>query len=78
MYSEYRIEVSLTPHPWDNKEKPFFWMIAGYSIKSEHWGNTGCCGWAENPDAAIIEALIASANLEPVVRDETLDTSDSE
>lgn len=46
---EYKIEVIMTPHPWDNHKKPYFWMIGSYCGNS--WCNNGA-GWAETPEEA--------------------------
>lgn len=51
---EHKIEVTLTPHPWDNKEKPYFWSILEWG-KEGGWYNIGC-GWSESPLAAYAAA----------------------
>lgn len=35
----------MTPHLWDNKEEPYFWVIF------EGDANAGC-GWSKSPDEA--------------------------
>ena len=50
MEYEYRIEVCMTPHPWDNKHKPYYWIIFEGNC------NAGF-GWCETPDKAWEEAL---------------------
>jgi len=32
--TEYKIQVIMNPHLWDNAEEPYFWCILG-------WGNKG-------------------------------------
>jgi len=29
MSDEYKIEVIMNPHPWDNLTEPYFWCILG-------------------------------------------------
>ena len=47
---DYKIEVDMCPHEWDNKNKPYFWMITN-----------GVCnngfGWSETPEQAWKDAL---------------------
>jgi hypothetical protein len=68
MYSEYQIEVCLNPHPWDNPDRPYFWMIAGWhqteieseSITTSNFVTRKCdgiwcnvrCGWCDTPEHA--------------------------
>jgi hypothetical protein len=47
---EYSIKVLLTPHPWDNENEPYFWVIF------EGTCNTGC-GWSKTPEEAWAAAL---------------------
>jgi hypothetical protein len=54
-YKEYKIEVSLTPHPWDNEKEPYFWCILG--LYDNSWVNTGDCGWAKTPEEAFNKAV---------------------
>lgn len=60
---EYSIEVNLTPHPWDNKNEPYFWWIKCYDEElakkdSNYRGhNTGACGWGKTPEDAWKQAL---------------------
>lgn len=49
---DYEIRISLTPHPWDNKSEPYFWMIAKWSEGGKTWCNSGHCGWARTPKEA--------------------------
>ena len=47
---EHRIVISVTPHYWDNKKEPYFWLIT----------LDGCnCGfgWSETPEKAWEEAF---------------------
>lgn len=46
---EYKIEVTMNPHEWDNKEDPYFWCILGWH--SDAWCNEGC-GWSITPEQA--------------------------
>ena len=41
---EYRIEVCMTPHPWDSKNKPYWVIFKGNC-------NAGF-GWSETPEKA--------------------------
>ena len=46
---EYKIEVCMNPHHWDNKEKPYYWVIFEGNC------NAGF-GWCETPEQAWVEA----------------------
>lgn len=49
MIDLYRIEISMTPHPWSNKENPYCWIIY----------KDGCSynfGWSKTPEEAWKEA----------------------
>ena len=52
---EYKIEVIMNPHPWDNAEDPYFWCILGWGNKS--WCNNGC-GWSVSPEQAWKDANV--------------------
>lgn len=45
MEYEYHIQILMTPHPWDNKEKPYCWVIFEGNC------NAGF-GWSETPEQA--------------------------
>ena len=47
---EYAIEVSLVPHTWDNKHKPFFWVI--FETQNSGVRTNEGCGWAVSPQIA--------------------------
>lgn len=49
MEDERTIEVSMTPHPWDNKEAPYFWCILKWCKTS--WCNDSF-GWSKSPQEA--------------------------
>jgi hypothetical protein len=42
------IKVSFTPHPWNNKNEPYFWIILEGEISKCNAG----CGWAKTPQIA--------------------------
>jgi len=50
---EYKIEVNMKPHEWDNPTEPYFWCIKGL-----HNGrcNKGC-GWSATPEQAWKDAV---------------------
>ena len=48
----YEVRVSLTPSQHDNFDKPYFWAVVKTSNKTGESYNTGCFGWAKNPDNA--------------------------
>jgi hypothetical protein len=48
---EQEIRVLLTPHTWDNRTKPYFWVIMNYYHDSG-WCNSGICGWENTPQKA--------------------------
>lgn len=50
MEKEISIEVSMTPHPWDNPDHPYFWCVFKNSC------NAGF-GWSKTPEEAWREAL---------------------
>lgn len=50
MDKEYSIEVSITPHPWDNPSQPYFWGVF------EDGCNAGF-GWSKTPEGAWEAAL---------------------
>ena len=54
-YKDYKIEIFLNPHFWDNVNEPYFWCILGWS--NSEWVNTGSCGWGLTPENAFREAL---------------------
>lgn len=60
---EYTIEVIITPHPWDNKEEPYFWWIKCYDSDfakkdPKYTGhNSGACGWGKTPEDAWCQAI---------------------
>lgn len=54
-YSEYKIEILLTPHTWDNQIEPYYWCILGWS--NSGWVNTGKYGWAATPQEAFSKAI---------------------
>lgn len=43
--TEYSIQVSMTPHPWDCAHAPYFWVIFCNRC------NSGC-GWSKTPEDA--------------------------
>ena len=47
---EYAIKISMCPHEWDNKNRPYFWMI-------EKGGCNYGFGWSETPEMACKDAL---------------------
>ena len=47
--TEYKIEVIMNPHPWDNKKEPYFWCILAWGNTT--WYNRGC-GWSVTPEQA--------------------------
>jgi len=49
MDNELHIEVSMTPHPWDNPSKPFSWVLLRWYKTA--WCNVGF-GWAKTPKEA--------------------------
>lgn len=51
---DYKIEVCMTPHYWDNSTDPFFWVI--YEFRNKCWVNTGTCGWEKTPEDAWLKA----------------------
>lgn len=53
---ERNIQVTLTPHTWDNAENPYFWVVMEWDEKGEFWFNSGLCGWAKTPTDAFNEA----------------------
>ena len=56
---EYKIEIGMQPHPWDNSEQPFWWCLLCYHTD---WCNKGF-GWAETPEEAWQEAYKYYMNL---------------
>ena len=48
MNEEIDIQVSFTPHPWDNQKEPYFWII----LKGNDTKHNAGCGWAESPQKA--------------------------
>jgi hypothetical protein len=62
MDGEYKIQVLMDPHPWDNKEKPFNWVILKWHKNTEigkgSWVNSGFCGWEETTEKAWQKAKI--------------------
>ena len=52
---EYNIEVSMEPHPWDNKNEPHFWIILANRGDQSKQTNEGC-GWAKTPVLAFEQA----------------------
>lgn len=61
METEYKIEILLTPHSWDNPAHPYFWVILESTSKG--WGNTGHCGWEITPEQAWLTAIKRYNNL---------------
>ena len=53
--TEYKIQVIMNPHPWDNAEEPYFWCILGWGNTT--WYNRGC-GWSVSPEQAWIDANV--------------------
>ena len=53
--NERKIEVSVTPHPWDNKENPYFWCILDWDNKNKTWFNNGF-GWSKSIELAFKDA----------------------
>lgn len=45
MEKEYEIKISMTPHLWDNKDNPYFWIITKNDC------NEGF-GWSKTPQQA--------------------------
>ena len=45
MDREYVIHIGMTPHPWDNKDNPYYWVIMCDGC------NTGF-GWSKTPTQA--------------------------
>jgi hypothetical protein len=60
--NEYKIEITMEPHTWDNRLEPYFWCIFGYYEYSDSagytngWCNEGC-GWSKTPEKAWKDAL---------------------
>ena len=52
---EYAIEVSLVPHTWDNKHKPFFWII--FETQNSGVRTNEGCGWAVSPKISWEDAM---------------------
>lgn len=50
---EYKIEVIMNPHTWDNPKKPYFWCL--FKWNTDDWCNEGC-GWAKSQEEAFKEA----------------------
>jgi len=46
---EYKIEVIMNPHTWDNPTESYFWCILGWC--NDTWCNSGC-GWSISPEQA--------------------------
>ena len=53
--TEYKIQVIMNPHSWDNAEEPYFWCILGWY--TDAWCNRGC-GWSITPEQAWIDANV--------------------
>lgn len=53
MDNEYKIEVCMNPHTWDNPKKPYFWCI--FKWCTDAWCNEGS-GWAITPEEVWEEA----------------------
>jgi len=53
--TEYKIQVIMDPHPWDNEKEPYFWCILGWY--TDAWCNRGC-GWSVTPEQAWIDANV--------------------
>jgi len=47
---DYEIVVNMSPHEWDSKSKPYFWMISKNNCNYGH-------GWSETPEKAWKDAL---------------------
>lgn len=45
MDKECVIQVGMTPHPWDNEDKPYFWVVLADGC------NEGF-GWSKTPEQA--------------------------
>jgi hypothetical protein len=54
---EYKVEIMLIPHPWDNQKQPHFWCI--FEWGNSDWCNSGMCGWAKSPIDAFHQAMAA-------------------
>lgn len=54
---EMKIEVLMSPHPWDDAEKPYYWCILIWDDYSYIWKNSGKMGWGKTPNDAFISAL---------------------
>jgi len=54
MNNELHIEVSMTPHPWDNPNKPYSWVLLRWHKNA--WCNSGH-GWAKTPKEAWEDAI---------------------
>jgi len=51
----YSIDVSLEPHFWDNKHKPYFWVI--FETHADGVKTNEGCGWAVSPQIAWEDAM---------------------
>ena len=45
MEKECAIKIGMNPHPWDNEDKPYYWVILVNDC------NEGF-GWSKNPEQA--------------------------
>lgn len=46
---EYKIEITMLPHYWDNEFEPYFWLILVWDDIAKDW----VCfmsGWAKTPN----------------------------
>lgn len=48
---EYTIEVTMTPHYWDNETEPYFWSINYFDDITNEWLSK-ISGWAKTPEDA--------------------------
>lgn len=55
MNSKYKIEVDMTPHYQDSKNKPYYWAVFNFDDYNIKWLNIGE-GKAITPDEAWKEA----------------------
>lgn len=48
MDAEHVINVGMTPHPWDNKEKPYYWVVMRNGCNEGFgWSKTAEQAWKD-------------------------------
>lgn len=67
--NERHIKISLTPHSWDNADKPYFWVVMEWNEQTKGWSNSGICGWAKTPIDAFNEGY--QSNLKDIEKDKS-------